>query len=92
MVHVGMATGRKFYSVERRGHRDGYAMRDVDEELLGDAERREREGREWVWNGMPEELRSDVDVDDTWRRWGAALPVCLTPSARYGVYWNLIWR
>ena len=76
-IHIGMASGRKFYSVERRGHRDGYNMKDVDNELLGDAERRRVEGEKWIWHGMPEELLSVVDVDDVWKRWRAALPVCL---------------
>jgi len=72
-----MASGREFYSVERRGHRDGYAMRDVDGCLLDEAARRREaaeRGEEWVWEGCPEELLSDVDVDDVWMRWRAALP------------------
>ncbi|KAK0108543.1 hypothetical protein ONS95_003344 [Cadophora gregata] len=73
-IHIGMASGRKFYSVERRGHRDGYNMKDVDHELLGDAERRRLEGEKWIWHDMPEELLSAVDVDDVWKRWRAALP------------------
>lgn len=76
-IHIGMASGRKFYSVERRGHRDGYNMKDVDNELLGDAERRRVEGEKWIWHGMPDELLSVVDVDDVWKRWRAALPVRL---------------
>jgi hypothetical protein len=36
MIHVGMAGGRDFYSVERRGHRDGYFTVDVDGVILGD--------------------------------------------------------
>jgi len=74
MVHIGMATGRKYYSVERRGHRDGYNMKDVDGELLRDAERRKVEGENWIWDGLPEEILSDMDVDDIWQRWRAALP------------------
>ncbi|KAH6847446.1 hypothetical protein B0I37DRAFT_445699 [Chaetomium sp. MPI-CAGE-AT-0009] len=35
-IHVGMAGPRLFYSIERRGHREGYNMPDVDGELLGD--------------------------------------------------------
>jgi pyroglutamyl-peptidase len=77
-VHIGMASGRKFYSVERRGHRDGYVMRDVDNEFLGDAERRKREGTDWIWNNVPEELLSSVTIDDVWRRWRTALPVCVS--------------
>lgn len=74
MVHIGMASGRRFYSVERRGHRDGYLMRDVDGELLHDAERRKIEGSDWIWDGLPEEILSAVDVDDVWRRWRTSLP------------------
>lgn len=70
-----MASGRRFYSVERRGHRDGYSMEDVDNELLGDHARRKIEGDEWIWHGLPEILVSDADVDDVWRRWRIALPV-----------------
>lgn len=74
MVHIGMATARKFYSVERRGHRDGYVMRDVDNELLEDEERKKEEGDKWIWHGMPEKILTDVDIDDVWRRWRTALP------------------
>lgn len=74
MIHIGMASGRKFYSVERRGHRDGYVMKDVDEQFLGDVERRKLEGEDWVWYGLPEEILSNVNVDDVWRRWRTALP------------------
>ncbi|KAH8591326.1 hypothetical protein B0O99DRAFT_471646, partial [Bisporella sp. PMI_857] len=74
MVHIGMASGRRYYSVERRGHRDGYGMKDVDNEYLGDTERRVVEGKDWIWDGLPSELPSDLDVDDVWRRWRLALP------------------
>lgn len=74
MIHIGMASGRKFYSVERRGHRDGYYMKDVNEELLADVERRKMEGKNWIWNGLPEEILSDTNIDDIWRRWRTALP------------------
>jgi len=74
MIHIGMATGRRYYSVERRGHRDGYTMKDVDGELLGDTERRKEEGENWIWHGLPDELLSDTNVDDIWRRWRTALP------------------
>lgn len=76
-IHIGMASGRKFYSVERRGHRDGYLMRDVDNEFLGDVERREKEQDKWIWDGLPEELLTSENIDDVWRRWKAALPVCI---------------
>lgn len=71
-----MASGRRFYSVERRGHRDGYFNKDVDGEFLMDVERREEEGKKWIWDGMPEELLTKVDIPDVWRRWRTSLPVC----------------
>jgi pyroglutamyl-peptidase len=74
-VHIGMASGRRFYSVERRAHRDGYGMEDVDNELLGDHVRKNIEGQEWIWHGLPEKLLTAVDVDDVWRRWRIAMPV-----------------
>lgn len=70
-----MASGRRYYSIERRGHRDGYLMRDVDNELLNDDETRKKEGKEWVWDGLSSELLTDIDVDDVWKRWRIALPV-----------------
>jgi pyroglutamyl-peptidase len=76
-VHIGMASGRRFYSVERRGHRDGYGMEDVDQKLLEDHARKAIEGEKWIWHGLPDDLLSSVDVDDVWRRWRIALPVRL---------------
>lgn len=75
VIHIGMASGRQFYSVERRGHRDGYTMKDVDQKFLNDGERRKQQGDNWVWAGLPEELLSSVAIDDVWRRWRCALPV-----------------
>ncbi|TAQ89298.1 hypothetical protein B7494_g2381 [Chlorociboria aeruginascens] len=74
MIHIGMAAGRKYYSIERRAHRDGYNVKDVGGEYLMDDERRKKEGKDWTWYGTPEEILSDVDVDDVARRWRVALP------------------
>lgn len=74
-IHIGMAGPRLFYSIERRGHRDGYVMQDVDGEFLGDAERRAREGEDWVWSGVPGELESALDVEDVLGRWRGYSPV-----------------
>ena len=35
-VHIGMAGPQAVYSLERRAHRDGYALRDVDGDFLDD--------------------------------------------------------
>jgi pyroglutamyl-peptidase len=42
-IHIGMAGPRMFYSIERRGHRDGYKLEDVDGELLEDWPEEEEE-------------------------------------------------
>jgi hypothetical protein len=67
-----MAGPRLFYSIERRGHRDGYCMPDVDLELprdgtvpVGDDERA----------GLPGELESGFDVENVLRRWRGYTPV-----------------
>lgn len=78
-----MAGGRDFYSVERRGHRDGYVIGDVDGVVLGDERGRYEDGNgrdgeeaeKWVWEGCPVELETGCDIDDVWRRWRASLPV-----------------
>jgi pyrrolidone-carboxylate peptidase len=69
MIHIGMATSRKFYSVERRGHRDSYLMRDVDGKFLSDTEEARKE-----WDGLPSELSSDININDVWQRLRATLP------------------
>jgi pyroglutamyl-peptidase len=73
-VHVGMAGEKACYAVERRGHRGCYNMRDVDGVVLGD-ESKKTGGGGWVWKGCPEELVTDLDIEDVWRRWDCALPV-----------------
>ena len=80
-VHIGMAGPNPFYSVERRAHRDGYKLPDVDGRLLCDGAAREHEGEAWVWHDMPEELLTDVDVDDVLARWKSYCdPVGWRPS------------
>ncbi|TPX06990.1 uncharacterized protein E0L32_011058 [Thyridium curvatum] len=78
-VHVGMAGARMQYSLERRGHRDGYRMKDVDGALLDDERFRhpKEDGGDdprWEWFGVPEELETDVDADDVLKRWRAHAP------------------
>jgi hypothetical protein len=63
------------YQLERRGHRDGYAMKDVDGEYLRDQERHAREGEGWIWHNMPKELETDFDLDDVLERWKEHSPV-----------------
>ncbi|OTB03100.1 hypothetical protein M426DRAFT_187521 [Hypoxylon sp. CI-4A] len=68
VVHVGMAGPQHVYSIERRGHRDGYDKKDVDGQLLGDEQRRKREGDGWICD-VPAELVTDLDIDKIYQRW-----------------------
>jgi len=87
LIHIGMATGRKWYSIERKGHRDGYDMKDVDGEVCEDGgrEKVEEEAKDveenansrtakWLWEGLPAEIETSIDVDDVWKRWRISLP------------------
>jgi hypothetical protein len=74
-IHIGMAGPQPVYQIERRGHRDGYAMKDVDGEFLRDQDRQAREGKDWIWHGMPKELETDFDLDDVLERWKKYSPV-----------------
>ncbi|KAK4165742.1 hypothetical protein QBC43DRAFT_207945 [Cladorrhinum sp. PSN259] len=65
-IHIGMAGPRAFYSIERRGHRDGYKMRDVDGSFLGETEKFDTD--------LPEELETDLDVGDVLVRWRGFSP------------------
>jgi len=29
----------------------------------------------WIWEGLPKEIKTDLDVDDIWKRWRVGLPV-----------------
>lgn len=74
MIHIGMAGGREFYSVERRGHQDGYLSADVDNQYLGDEARKEEEGDKWIWHGLPKELLTDLKIAKVWDLWDQATP------------------
>jgi pyroglutamyl-peptidase len=76
VIHIGMAGPQLCYSVEHRGHRDGYALKDVDDQFLRDQDRRLREGKKWVWDGCPVELFTDLNLDDVLSRWKSLSPVC----------------
>lgn len=74
-LHIGMAGPPIVYAIERRAHRDGYILKDVDGNLLGDDERQEKEGDNWIWHGVPNELLTDLDVEDVFKRWTEKSPV-----------------
>ncbi|KAI1399969.1 peptidase [Hypoxylon fuscum] len=74
VIHIGMAGPDHVYSLERRGHRDGYDKQDVDGQLLGDDQRRKREGDQWIWHDVPEELLTDLDIEKIYKRWVERTP------------------
>lgn len=53
-IHIGMAAGRKFYTLETLAHRDGYTHADVDGNLGGGNSKR------WESWGAPPELAPGV--------------------------------
>ena len=68
VLNIGMAPGRRFYSLETCGHRDGYNRNDVDAKTLtGDT----------FWQDTyksPEVLHTTFDTEDVWRRWKSCFP------------------
>ena len=80
-IHIGMAGPTLRWQLERRGHRDGYALKDVDGEFLRDQNRKLKEGKDWIWDGVPAELLSDVDIDGVYERWKKHGPVRFSPFA-----------
>ncbi|KAI2609756.1 peptidase [Hypoxylon fragiforme] len=74
VIHIGMVGPQQVYSIERRGHRDGYDKKDVDGQLLGDEQRREQEGDQWIWHDVPEELLTDLDIENIYKRWVERTP------------------
>ncbi|KAF7940007.1 uncharacterized protein EAE98_000134 [Botrytis deweyae] len=74
ILHIGMASGRSFYSCERRGHRDGYFMKDVDGSVLNDEYNKIKEGDDWVWHDCPGELLTSLPFDKMFRQWKEACP------------------
>ncbi|KAI1419269.1 hypothetical protein F5Y12DRAFT_277078 [Xylaria sp. FL1777] len=73
-IHVGMAGPQLVYSIERRGHRDGYGTPDVDGMPLEDEKRHAELGERWIWHGVPHELLTDFNIDDVHRRWVGRSP------------------
>ncbi|KAG8666057.1 hypothetical protein FPOAC2_11149 [Fusarium poae] len=67
VIHIGMAGPRPFYSIERRGHRDGYKHPDVDGEIIDSDEDRQKD--EWPWRGLPEEIETELHLDQLLSLW-----------------------
>ncbi|KAJ4268223.1 hypothetical protein NW762_002285 [Fusarium torreyae] len=73
VIHIGMAGPRPFYSIERRGHRDGYKHPDVDGEKLDEEEERKPHG-DWPWRGLPEEIETELELDNVLPLWQGHSP------------------
>ena len=75
VLHIGMAPGRKFFTLETCAHRDGYNRPDVDDETLE---------HDTFWQqeyDAPKTLHPDFDTDDVWRKWKTALMVRTSPPS-----------
>lgn len=79
-IHIGMASPRPFYQIERRAHRRGYTSLDVDNELLEDGANGKPHNEDWIWYDLPDEILSDLDIDDVHKRWQGHSSV-KTPAA-----------
>ncbi|KAI8961723.1 peptidase [Daldinia sp. FL1419] len=75
VIHIGMAGPQHVYSIERRGHRDGYDKYDVDGQLLRDEQRHKLEGDKWIWHDVPEELTTDLEIGKIYKRWVERSPI-----------------
>lgn len=68
VLHMGMATTRAYYAIEKQAHRDGYhENKDVDGHVLppDDGER--------IWPDCPPVLTTSLDFDDVFQRWRSNL-------------------
>lgn len=69
VLHIGMAPGRSFFTLETCAHRDGYKRKDVNGETLeGDT----------FWKDKydaPKILLSSFDTVDVLKRWKLGLKV-----------------
>lgn len=84
VLHIGMAPGCGFYTLETWADRDGYLRKDVNKETMeGDT----------FWKqqyGAPRRLRTSFNSDDVLRKWKVELPVrnppVLSPEGNMSCY------
>lgn len=64
VLHIGMASGRKFYCIERYGHRDGYRKnKDLDGKMPSQDE------GETLFGDCPATMTTSLDYDTTLLNW-----------------------
>ncbi|KAG5983708.1 hypothetical protein E4U55_007389 [Claviceps digitariae] len=71
VIHIGMAASRTSYQIERRAHRRGYRHVDVDGKFPEEGIDGLPDDEDWIWYGQPDEILSDLDIDDVHGRWQA---------------------
>lgn len=71
VIHIGMTGPRTYYQIERRAHRRGYRNADVDSELPEEGTDGRPDDPDWIWHDLPDEIISDLDIDDVHKRWQA---------------------
>ncbi|KAG8853286.1 hypothetical protein FRB96_008371 [Tulasnella sp. 330] len=68
MLHIGLAAGRTYFTMERLAYRDRF-----DQKTDVDGAKIPAEEVEKLWEGVPTTLRPTFRCDDVWRRWKSLL-------------------
>ncbi|KAF2724252.1 peptidase C15, pyroglutamyl peptidase I-like protein [Polychaeton citri CBS 116435] len=64
VLHIGMASGRKYYAIERYAHRDGYDRNnDLDKRKLPPDD-----GQKW-YPDCPAKMATSLQFEDVFKRW-----------------------
>lgn len=72
VLHIGMASPRPQYVLEQIGHRDGYALADLDSKLPP----QDPDAADWPWEkDVPSQLATALNVHEVRTRWERHLPV-----------------
>ncbi|QDS71436.1 hypothetical protein FKW77_003544 [Venturia effusa] len=71
VLHIGLAAGRPFYTLERQSPRSPYwTGRDVDNQIFS----QEKTDQLWPLLKFPQFLKPTFDANDVYERWKAHLP------------------
>lgn len=66
ILHIGLAAGRTYYTLERLAYRDRFdRIPDVDGVKFKEAEQ--------IWHDVPIVMRPSFNCEDVWRRWRTGL-------------------
>ena len=66
VLHIGLAAGRKFFTMERQSMREPYWQK---EDVIGQIFSKEATEKLWPSSEFPDVLRPALDCNDIWRRW-----------------------